>query len=119
VSNSFNTAKHPSGVTIYSLTGQLLLVETANQLVEKVEQDLERNQRLFIMDLKGLDHVNSSGLNSLLRTFTKIRNKGGESVIINPSPSVKKLLEISKLNTVFRIETSEESAIQHLTAHEA
>lgn len=117
MSNSFNRSKHPSGVTVYALNGQLLSAETANELVEQVEHDLEQNQRLFMVDIAGLDHVNSSGLNSLLRTFTKIRNKGGGSVILNPSSSVKKLLEISKLNTVFRIENSEESAIQHLTAH--
>lgn len=119
MSNSFNTTKHSSGVRIYSLGGQLLAIETANELVNKVENDLERGQRLFIVDITDIEHMNSSGLNSLLRTFTKIRNKGGESIILNPSSSVKKLLEISKLNTVFRVETSEESAIQHLTANKA
>lgn len=111
--------KHSSGVRIYALGGQLLTIETAGELVNKVETDLERGHRLFIIDIGSLDHMNSSGLNNLLRVFTKIRNKGGESIILNPSVSVKKLLEISKLNTVFRVETSEESAIQHLTAHKA
>lgn len=119
MSNTFNTKKHPSGVRIYSLSGQLMTIETAKNLVNKVEEDLEKGQRLFIVDIAQVEHMNSSGLNSMLRSFTKIRNKGGESVILKPSNSVKKLLEISKLNTVFRIESSEEQAIQHLTANKA
>ena len=119
MSSLFNTTIHPSGVLIYSLSGQLLSAETADQMVRQADNDLEKGKKRFIVDISKLEHVNSSGLNCLLRTFTKIRNKGGESVILNPSTSVKKLLEISKLNTVFRIETNEESALQHLTAHEA
>ncbi len=119
MSNTFNSKKHPSGVQIYSLSEQLMTSETAHHLVEKVEEDLEVGQRKFILDITEVEHMNSSGLNSMLRSFTKIRNKGGESVILNPSNSVNKLLEISKLNTVFRIESSEEQAIQHLTANKA
>ena len=119
MSTSFNTKLHPLGVCIYSLNGDFLRNATAEEFIDQLEHDLEKGKRKFLLNLKDLKHIDSSGLSVLLRFFTKIRNKGGDSSIIHPAVSVLKLLEISKLNTVFRIETSEESAIQHLTAHEA
>lgn len=119
MSNQLKISKHPSGVVFYSLSGQLLTVEAANEMINATDQWLEKSQRMFVVDLIALEHLNSSGLNSLLKTFTKVRNKGGELILLNPSDSVEKLLKISKLNTVFQIVTDEETAINELTANKA
>jgi anti-sigma B factor antagonist len=110
---------HPSGVQIYSLSGEFLRNPVAKDFIDQLDHDLEQGKRKFLLNLKNLKQLDSSGLSILLRFFTKVRNKGGDSSMIHPSVSIRKLLEISKLNTVFRIEESEEAAIQHLTAQEA
>jgi anti-anti-sigma factor len=110
---------HPSGVKIYSLSGEFLRNPVAKEFIDQLEHDLEQGERKFLLNLHDLKQLDSSGLSILVRFFTKIRNKGGDSSMIHPSISVLKLLEISKLNTVFRLEESENAAIQHLTAQEA
>lgn len=119
MNEQFKISKHPSGVVIYSLSGQLLSHDDAHKMVQTTEEQLELNQRLFLIDLSALEHLNSSGLNSLLKSFTKVRNKGGEIILLKPSPSVEKLFKISKLNTVFNIIDDQEAAINELTANKA
>ena len=50
-----------------------------------------------------VSYINSSGLNLLVRLLTKVRNKGGELVLISISESVEKLFFITKLNSIFTI----------------
>jgi anti-sigma B factor antagonist len=50
-----------------------------------------------------ISYINSSGLNLLVRLLTKVRNKGGELVLITLSESVEKLFFITKLNSIFTI----------------
>lgn len=109
-------SKHPKGVVVFSLSGQLLSPEVAEELVNAAEEALESENRKILVNISDLEHVNSSGLNSLLRTFTKVRNKGGDLIILNPSASIEKLLKISKLDTVFHISHDEDAAINELTA---
>lgn len=116
MSSTFNMSKHPQGVVVFSLSGQLLSPEVAEELVDAADKALEAGSRKFLVDINNLEHVNSSGLNSLLRTFTKVRNKGGDLTILNPSASIEKLLKISKLDTVFHIAHDEDAAINELTA---
>jgi anti-sigma B factor antagonist len=60
--------------------------------------------------------MNSSGLGVLITVLTKLRNKGGEVVLLNPSEQVKKLLLITKLNNIFNIFDSKEEAEAFLKA---
>lgn len=110
---------HPQGVVIISLKGKILTENCFVEIIEKVESKLDSGKKKFLLDLDGVSHMNSSGLNILLRLFTKIRTKGGELIMINPSKVVNQLFIISKLNTVFKIGANKEEALKQLIAQEA
>lgn len=110
---------HPKGVVMISLKGKILTENCFDDVSEKIDSKIEGGKRKFLLDLTGVSHMNSSGLNILLRLFTKVRNKGGELIIINPSKVVNQLFIISKLNTVFKIGANKEEALKQLIAQEA
>ena len=110
---------HPSGVVILLLEGRILTSEDFNRVNDLMDKAVNEGHRKFILPLDKVSHVNSSGLNLLLRLFTKARNKGGDLWMVAPSSGVDKLLKISKLNTVFNICANQTEALNQLNAQEA
>jgi anti-anti-sigma factor len=56
----------------------------------------------IVLDLSNLTHVDSTGLGALLGAWTAAQRKGCELEIANVSPRVEKLVDITKLDSVFR-----------------
>ena len=71
----------------------------------------EGNQQ-FVLNLTGVDYIDSSGLGQLISIWTSIRNKNGHMTILNPAKRVERLFEITRLNTVFEILQNEDEAVQ-------
>ena len=79
-----------------------------------VKRYLDDGARKFILNLRGVLYIDSSGFGELLKTYATLRKIEGEVVFMNPSKMVKDLLEITKLSTVFRIFDEESKAVAHL-----
>ena len=111
---SFEINVVPGGVREINLFGKIIVPEEFEALKSKVNELLELKHRKFIVNLEEVEQMNSSGLNLLINLLTRIRNKGGEMIVINVNGSVYKLFEISKLTKVFNIYNSKESAVNEL-----
>jgi anti-sigma B factor antagonist len=96
------------------LSGELIDKNQAINLVKNIDELLIEGKNKLIIDLSDLKYMNSSGLNVLIQLLTKTRTNGGESVIFNVSKKVNDLLVITKLNTLFKVADSKESAIKML-----
>ena len=83
-------------------------------LVELVSDMLISKKILFcLVDISNVRYVNSSGIGVLITILTKVRNKGGDMYLINPSDHVRKLLIITKLQAIFNIvETMGEAVLK-------
>jgi anti-anti-sigma factor len=55
-----------------------------------------------VLDLSNVTHVDSTGLGALLGAWKSAQSKGCELEIANLNPRVEKLVEITKLYTVFK-----------------
>ncbi len=56
----------------------------------------------IVLDLTSVTHVDSTGLGALLGAWTAAQRKGCDLEIANLNPHVGKLVEITKLDTVFK-----------------
>ncbi|MGI9102812.1 MAG: STAS domain-containing protein [Terriglobales bacterium] len=54
-----------------------------------------------VIDLSNVTHVDSTGLGALLGAWTAAQRKGCDLEIANLNPRVEKLVEMTKLDTVF------------------
>jgi sigma-B regulation protein RsbU (phosphoserine phosphatase) len=62
-------------------------------------------QGTIVLDLADLDYVSSAGLRSLFRARKAMKANGGNSLIVNAQPQVRKVFEIVKavpVNEIFR-----------------
>ncbi|WP_026463094.1 STAS domain-containing protein [Adhaeribacter aquaticus] len=85
------------------LQGDLIGSPDTQQLLEVVNNSINKNIILCAVDLSKVRFINSSGIGVLVSLLTKFRNRGGEMVLINPSEHIRKLLIITKLNAIFTV----------------
>src|SRR5450432_2545771 len=100
-----------SNALILRISGDLIGEDNGTHLVGAVNDAMSHQTITCIIDISGLRYINSSGIGVLITILTKFRNKGGEVYLMNPSESVKKLLVITKLNSIFHVIQSEEEAL--------
>src|SRR5262245_50485217 len=99
------TSRVSSGGVVFNLSGRLCFMEMA--LREQVTAFLNEGHKEFVLNMAELSYIDSFGLGQLVSIWTSIRNKNGHMKLVKPGEKVLKLLEITKLNTVFQIESEQ------------
>lgn len=96
------------------IQGDLIGDELGPKLVEIVTNAVNDKVKHFVIDLKEVRYISSSGIGVLITMLTKMRNSGGEVYLTSPSEHVQKLLIITKLNNIFKVFDSIEEAIEKI-----
>jgi len=71
----------------------------------------EKRKKKIVVDLSGVQGMNSSGLSMLITGLTTMKNAGGDLKIAAASKKIESLLAITKLTTVFELYPSVRKAI--------
>jgi anti-sigma B factor antagonist len=77
---------------------------------------LEGGSKRILLNLRGVEYVDSSGLGELVQTHTVLQRQGGQLKIVNPNQKVQDLLKATGLHKVFDVYKDEESAIQSFSS---
>jgi anti-sigma B factor antagonist len=56
-----------------------------------------------IIDLSGVEFCDSTGMNVLLSCLRQVQERGGELELAAPRPAVRKILQVTGLDSVFTI----------------
>jgi anti-sigma B factor antagonist len=104
-----------NGLRLISLIGRLTEKEQSEELIAAFEELLSKGESMVLLELSTLEYVNSSGLNLLIGMLTKARNAGGELAICGVSDKVRQLLVMTRLDSIFKIYGSVETASEHFT----
>lgn len=84
-----------------NLNGDIIGEINGVEILEIVNNTINSTLNSCILDLSDVRYMNSSGVGVLITIMTKVNNKNGKLVLVNPSPQVVKLLEMTKLDTIF------------------
>jgi anti-anti-sigma factor len=98
-----------SGVVIVDVSGRLCLLEVALQ--DRIHELWGVGHREFVLNLTDVRYIDSFGLGQLIEIWTAIRNKGGQVVYLRPTDHVRKLLQITKLDSIFHLSGEETEAV--------
>lgn len=98
MSFSFAITRQPEWIIVH-LKGKFLTDHDVQQLTDQI--GLTSTHVVF--DLTDLEHVNSSGINFLIRTLTKQRVLEKDVVVCCVKQNVLKLFEMAKLNAIFTV----------------
>jgi anti-sigma B factor antagonist len=100
---------------VVSLTGELDL-HTAPAFERQLDQAMADGGKRVIVDLVGVTFLDSVALGLLTRAAKRLRNKGGECLLVSDDPRIVRVFEITGLNRIFRIERTLAEAVENLVA---
>src|ERR1700757_4251764 len=94
-------------VTILDVQGRIVLGEEIGDLRDAVRALVADGKKKIILNLAGVDYIDSSGAGEPVGSFTTVRNAGGELKLLNLTQKVHDVLHVTKLYTVFDIKDDE------------
>jgi anti-sigma B factor antagonist len=99
------------GITVLELKGRITVGKEATALRQKIAELTAANVRNVILNLAGIDFIDSTGLGALVVCATAARKAGGSVKLVNLNRRNIELLVMTKLATVFEIFNDEQDAI--------
>lgn len=99
-------------VAILDIAGRIILGDELDTLRSAVRDLISQGQKKIILNLAGVDYIDSSGVGELVGSFTAVRNAGGELKLLNLTQKVHDVLHVTKLYTVFDIKDDEFTAVK-------
>lgn len=97
------------GHHIVTLAGEIDL-ETSPQARQILLDTLEKSEKLLI-DMASVTYIDSSGIATLVEAFQRAKKNGGQIAFICLNPAVIRVFTLARLDKVFAIHASVESAI--------
>jgi anti-sigma B factor antagonist len=104
------TPQMVDGILVLHLEGEL---DTYNcgQLRSGVVEQVEQGHNQIIVDMSGVEYIDSTGLGSLVGGLKRVSERGGAMRIVCNNPQILKVFEITGLNKVFAIYRTRDEAI--------
>jgi anti-sigma B factor antagonist len=98
-------------IIIMDFSGQITLGEGTKEVRDAVRGILDQGGNKIILNLGGVNYIDSSGVGEMVSTFASVTNKGGQLRLVNLTKRIKEMLTITKLLTVFQSFEDEQEAI--------
>lgn len=101
---------HRNGWAILAVSGEVD-VATAPRLRERLIGLVGDGHHHVVVDLEGVDFLDSTGLGVLVGALKRVRTHDGELALVCTQPRVLKVFEITGLTKVFPMHQSVDEAV--------
>ncbi|MBM3774808.1 MAG: STAS domain-containing protein [Acidobacteria bacterium] len=98
-------------IVVLDLKGRITVGEETAALRDKVESLLASGKKSLILNLAGVDYIDSTGLGALVVVHTSLRKAGGGVKLLDLNRRNIELLIMTKLATVFELFSDEQDAV--------
>ncbi len=95
---------------VVSVRGEIH-VTTAPEFSRRLNDVIASGRTLLVLDLLGVDFIDSTGLSVLLNGLRSVTRADGRMAIAAANPTVLRLFEITKLDSTFDIHPTRDEAL--------
>ena len=99
-------------IMVVDVVGKLTLSDSRTQLRDLIHVSSGNGQKKFLLNLAGVEFIDSDGMGELVRCYSIVRQRGGEMKLVHVNKKVQDLLQLTRLNTLFEIHGGEQSALE-------
>ncbi|MCF7895300.1 MAG: STAS domain-containing protein [Candidatus Omnitrophica bacterium] len=99
------------GIMAVSVSGEIN-IDTSPDLRKAFDQYTQQGIKKVIIDCQNLTYIDSSGLATLIELMQRLKKIEGGLKICNLADKVKSVFEITKLDKLFDICSSQEQAVE-------
>ncbi|HSY58370.1 MAG TPA: STAS domain-containing protein [Terriglobales bacterium] len=106
------TCREIEDIAIIDFSGKITLGEGSATLRRTIRELIDKGHRKIVLNLGDVDYIDSSGIGELVSGFTTVRNVQGELKLLHLTKRVHDLLQITRLFTVFDVQSDEDNALR-------
>ncbi|MBL0060985.1 MAG: STAS domain-containing protein [bacterium] len=99
-----------NGIYLVEMSGKIMGGPESAQFHDAMKHAVANNLKKVVIDLGGVEWMNSSGIGLLVSAYTTLKNAGSEMKLARTTDKIQSLLVITKLNSVFDSHDSVENA---------
>jgi anti-sigma B factor antagonist len=110
------TRRQLGDVTIVDFSGKITLGEGSAMLRNTVRELVNSGNKKILLSLYDVDYIDSSGIGELVSAYTTVKNASGELKLLHLTKRVHDILQITRLFTVFDVQSEEGAAIRSFKA---
>jgi anti-sigma B factor antagonist len=103
--------REAGAVVLLDVSGRLTSFETG-ALRDSIARLLKEGRRDIILNLSGLQYLDSSGIGELARVYVTVVKQGGQMKVIGLSSKIEEILKVTQLYQVFPEFPDEEAALK-------
>ena len=105
------TNREVDGVSVVALDGRIVLGDEGNALRVKLKSLIAEGKKKIVLNMDDLKYIDSAGLGILVAAHCSAKSQGASLVLCHLGSKVQKVLQITKLVTVFEIRDTEAAAV--------
>ena len=98
-------------VRVLDLEGKITIGSGDVELRKSVEDAVAAGHNNILLNLQGVTHIDSSGIGEMVGVYTTMTRKGGKMKLVNLTPKINDILQVTQLITVFDVFDSESEAV--------
>lgn len=114
VSLEIRTSKNDQGIAVIEFSGSILLWPEGQ--IDFLQDLLDQHTDKLILDLGGLEHMDSSGVELMVECYKTAGAAGAELRFANAKPRVTRLFQVTKLDTILPLFPTVAAACAGFTA---
>jgi len=107
--------KSTGGVSVLRFRASAELTHAANTLDELRREVLEQADSRVIIDLGRVTRIDSAGLGQLMSCYSHLVRNQGSLKVLNPTPEIRKLLDMTGISTLIPAFNDEQDAVKSFT----
>lgn len=110
--NLYINERRDGDVTVLDLKGRLRVGGNAAAFHKSIRCLVLEKKIRILLNLSGVTYIDSCGLGELVASQVSVENKGGEIKLVGLTETLRELLTVTRLLTVFDAYENEAAAMQ-------
>jgi anti-sigma B factor antagonist len=106
------TVREIGEIIVIDFSGKITLGEGSSTLRKSIREVLDSGHRKILLNLADVDYIDSSGIGEMVSAYTTVRGLEGELKLVHLTKRVHDLIQITRLFTVFDVQSDEHSALR-------
>ena len=110
--NLFINERNAGDVTVLDLKGRLRVGGNTVAFHKSIRHLIVEKKLLILLNLADVTYIDSCGLGEMVASQVSVENKGGEIKLVGLTETLRELLTVTRLLSVFDVYENEADAIQ-------
>jgi len=103
--------KLPEAIAVVTLEGHMTLGSSLKLIDSQINAAIADGVTNMVIDMTGVDYLDSAGLGMLMYTYGTLNEKGGSLRLCGIAPRVMSLLKLTKTDAVLSIDRTRDESL--------